>query len=715
MIRAARASAILVFLLVAAHPAAAQGPDYPTAFASVRADTPPSIDGRLDEPVWQAPPQVTDMHQLDPGQMTPPIEDTHVWVAHDAEHIYIAARLFDEVPGAILATNLMRRPELAPDDRFSVMLDPFLDRQNGYFFVVNALGQRSEALLENNNRRIWEWDGIWDAAAQVDSRGWTLEMAVPLNTLSFDPSSDAWGINFFRDIARTREFLAWNSEGRQDWNTMPRWGGTVSGLQNLKPGFGLDVVPSLVLTHRDPRGGAGDTNLEPSLDAFYKLTPSLTAALTLNTDFSATEVDDRQVNLDRFSLFFPEKRQFFLQDAGIFEFADLEQNGRPFFSRTIGLSGEGEAIDLAGGGKITGRINEWNLGALLIRQDEFGALDASDLFAARTKYNLGANAYIGGIVTDGDPGSNRDARTTGLDFKWQTTNAGGNTLETGLWAQATETQGAEDGSAWGGALRWPNDRHFAYVEYQQIGDNFDPAMGFVNRSGIRDWRAFYRLRHRPEGGPFLAINQWIWANHITDFDGSPRTQFIDLTPIEFFTRGRDLYNVRVFFQREVLEEPFELFGRVPVPAGDHRFNRYLATVQTAEQRTLQFIAEASTGGFFNGDRDAISATVNWRPDPHFGLAARAELNDISLPGGDFLARVYSLETRVAFNTDWAWITVTQFDNVSNRFGVNSRLRWIPEPGQEYFLVLDHGSLREDGHFRTVSNAATVKLTYTLRF
>ena len=276
--------------------------------------------------------------------------------------------------------------------------------------MTNPNGLRQEGLFQNISEEQWNWEGIWYTASTVDERGWITEIAIPFKTLSFDPSNDTWGINFRRAIARRDERTGWVSRNR---NSDPSTSGTVVGLTGLEQGVGLDIVPSLSVSERRPfDGSASTTDTDPSLDVFYKITPSLTGALTINTDFSATEVDDRQVNLTRFGLFFPEKRDFFLQDADIFEFGGLEANGRPFFSRRIGLSEEGTPIDLEVGGKLTGRVGRWNIGALSVRQDDTvtaaGAAVAPDnATVARASANLLEESNVGMIVTEGNPGSTR--------------------------------------------------------------------------------------------------------------------------------------------------------------------------------------------------------------------------------------------------------------------------------------------------------------------
>jgi len=445
------------------------------------------------------------LHQIVPREYDEPSEPTEIRIYYDDDALYIGAIMFDTEPERMNASILRQGASFFGDDFFSVILSPFNDSRNGYRFQINANAIRMEMLSFDTSGQDWNWNGIWQGDAELDERGWVAEIAIPFKTLSFDPENDTWGINFTRDLGRLDERSGWVSRNSaQD----PSIVGEVSGFEGLNLGKGLDVVPSIALKERrdfDPSGS--DSSIEPSLDVFYKVTPSINAALTLNTDFSSTEVDDRQVELTRFSLFFPEKRSFFLRDADIFRFGrvgerlgfgltgsstlsrpDLE-NGRPYFSRRIGLSATGQPVDLDAGAKLAGRVGRWTIGALGIRQDQFADVDATDIFVGRLTANVLQESSVGMIVTDGNPRSNLDNSLVGVDFVYNNTRLpGGRSLNGEAWYQKSDTEGVDDQqAAYGIRLRSPNNvgwRGGAGVK--QIEANFFPALGFVNRAGIRD-------------------------------------------------------------------------------------------------------------------------------------------------------------------------------------------------------------------------------------
>ena len=357
----------LVFLMATAAIAEESGPARKVV-SVVRTEKAPVLDGRLDDPVWKKAAFVEDFHVVVSNEFGEPGERSRVYVAYDDENLYFAARFWDSKPDEVVAKVLNKRDASFGEDGFSITLDPYDQGRSGYMFDVNPNGMRSEAIYLDADRQNWDWEGIWDAAAQRDAEGWSAEAAIPLKSLSFDPALGAWGVNFTRWHGRDNEQYGWVSYNRTQ--NLQRTG-LLQGLSGLHQGHGLDVIPGLRAgSSRDYVTHEEETFFEPSLDAFWKITPSLTAALTLNPDFSGTTADTRQVNLTRFDLFFPEQRAFFLQDSDIFEFGRLQQeNGMPFFSRRIGLDDDGGALTLDAGVKMTGRAGPLNIGVLGVRQD----------------------------------------------------------------------------------------------------------------------------------------------------------------------------------------------------------------------------------------------------------------------------------------------------------------------------------------------------------
>jgi len=615
---------------------------------------------------------------------------------------------------------------ISTDDRFSIVLDPFLDRRNGYYFEINAHAIQADALIENNARLLSDWDGIWQAETEIDEHGWTAEIRIPFSTVAFDPSLDTWGINFFREFRKRQETLAWSSRGRQAFIEAPAFAGTLTGLEGLKQGLGLDIVPSVTLKgEQDLVSGEDHSSFEPSLDLTYRITPSLTGRLTLNTDFSAAGVDGRQINLTRFSLFFPEKREFFLQDAGIFEFASLGGNGRPFFSRTIGLGVDGEPLNLNYGGKVTGRVNGFNLGFLGVQQAASEALGSRNLLVARTTANVLEESSFGVILTEGDPQQARDARTLGVDFRLRTSRFLGDHILTGdAWYQKTDNElpdvspqeaGGSDDAAWGVRWDYPDDRHRIEGWYYHFGKDFDPAMGFVNRPGIDDFRLFYRLRHRPGGGAFLQIDQEITVRNIESTFSDEKSQNLHLKFLEAESRLSDRYEAYVLRDREVLTEGFDLFGMLYVPPGDYANTRYGVDFTSARHRKWELGFRVEGGGFLDGDRDSWRVRTEWKPSARFNMRAEYIVNEVSQQSGDFTARIMSLSSELAITNRWSLVPLVQFDNVSEEMGINARLRWQPARGRDLYFIWNRNMLRDsENRFHSTRQDTVLKGVFTFR-
>jgi hypothetical protein len=686
------------------------------SFEIYRTDSAPVIDGRLDDEVWRTAAVVDDFHQTSPSNGAMPSEVTIVRVTYDDEYLYIAADLRDSDPGAISAKQMIQGKMFYSDDRFWVTLDSFNNKRNDYFFQVNANGVRRDALRENNARFIDEWATIWQAQSAVTEDGWVTEIAIPFKSISFSPDSDTWGINFGRGIVRKQEYDMWSSHERQDW---PAYGGEVSGIDDIKQGVGLDVVPSVsVSQNRDLVMGGDSSDFEPSLDMRYRISPSLSATFTLNTDFSTAEVDEQQVALDRFSLFFPEKRDFFLQDAGIFEFGNIDTNGRPFFSRRIGLSAEGEAVGIDAGIKLTGRVGDFNVGALAIRQEAAGDVSAKDLFVARGSYNVFDESAVGFIMTHGDPTSNESNSVMGVDFLYRNSDGPFGEILTGkFWAQQSRSSNlAGNEQAFGAQFEIPNDKLQVYAGAQHIEENFRPALGFVNRAGIRRFDTGLRYRIRPEQGVWRALNSRIDFTHVTNMTGDVLSQKTRIRPISFYSHRDDFIFVDWERNKEVVETTFDLFGRLNVPVGEYEFDRVRAEIATGMQRPVRVVLSVQGGGFFGGDRLEKVVELQWRQSAYFFMGLGFTENVVDLPSGSFTSHLASLRTDVAFNSQWSWSNFAQYDNTSDAFGINSRLRYEPEAGQEMMLVLNHGGIVDAANnFSSTQSDINLKFSYTFRY
>jgi hypothetical protein len=700
----------------------------------IRVDSPPTIDGRLDEAVWGQADVIEDFHQIRPGDGAQPSELTQVYLLYDDDALYIGARMYDSEPDRIAAPTVRHGQGLGSDDRLVVILDPFNTRRGGYRFETNANGVRHEALYEEVSAFRSDWTVIWDVAASVFETGWIAELQIPFKTLPFDPAIDAWGFNFGRGIRRRGEEVAWVSRNRS-YN--PSIMGVATGLTGMDQGLGLDVVPSVSINREKTFSpSTTETNADPSLDMFYRLTPSLNASFTANTDFSAAEVDDRQVNLTRFNLFFPEKRDFFLNDADLFQFGRIgsggnsasssssNNNGRPFFSRRLGLSPSGTPVDLKVGGKLSGRVGRWNIGALAVRQDGFDSVGAGTAFVGRVSANVLEESSVGVIATAGDPNSGRRNALLGFDFRYLNTHLpGGRVLEADAWFQKSHTEGLDgENSAFGLGVGMPNNSAWrGGLRVKALQSNFSPALGFVSRSGVRDTTADIGYTHFARNRFVQSMFFGVDAEHIGFLDGGLQSQVILARLVELRTHSGEQLNAHYSASTEVLTEPFTIYEdrsqRVVVPPGRYAFGESILSIQTGGQRAFSGSLTYQFGDFLSGERDNVGGSFSWKQFRNFGLTLGYDRNAVALPQGDFVTRLVRLQTDVVFSSTLYWVNLIQYDDVSEVLGVNARLQWIPKAGQEGLLVLNQRlqDRDKDNSFRSERLDLSVKLSYTFRF
>ncbi len=709
------------------------------------------IDGVMDEAAWRNALLIEDFHQYEPVEYAEPSQKTKVWIYYTEDALFIAS-FFEEPDMSKVSTNVMRQGQgLNSDDILAVILDPYLDRRSGYRFEVNSNGVRWEGLFQNVTEIEGNWDGIWQADASRVDNGWYSELKIPFQTIAFNPDSDTWGINFRRAIRRNNESIAWVSRNRQ---VNPGVAGTITGLSGMKQGIGLDIVPSMTLRSDRVYGPAGTSqqNYEPQIDLFYKLTPQLNASLTVNTDFSAAEVDSRQVNLTRFNLFFPEQRDFFIREADIFEFGLIgtsgfnsgagggssgnpavpgaaAQNGRPFFSRKIGLSSRGTPVGIDVGGKISGRIGDWNVGTLVIRQDEdrVTGVDSRDIFVGRAVLNVLAESQVGVITSHGDPQSNLDNTMAGVDFRYRNSKLpGGQTLQGVLYYQQTDSQLLKgDNASFGYGIGYPASEGWrGGYNYKRVEKNFNPAVGFVNQTDMDEHAVDVGFRHFFRPG-------WLLRSSYLGVDAY-RANYLDTGTLNNQNYGLRFTNqtnfgdaifARLIHNEEILRTAFTINrssdgrSRTVIPAGSYEFNDVLMGWDIASQRKISGRLSTRFGDYFEGTRTQRTIDLNWRPTARYSFGSSYTENVIELPQGHFTVRLFTVQTQIAFSNTLSWTTLFQYDNVSEVLGFNSRLHWIPEAGREAFLVFNYGmnDLDKNNEFTSTNADLSLKFNYTFRF
>ena len=724
----ARAVGALALTAVALHGQEEQRP----SSVVVRAGSPPRIDGRLDDEVWKSAHPIGELTQIEPHEGGPPSEASDIRLLYDDDNLYIGVRCYDREPPLLVNTTRTRDALLEVDDRVELVIDTFHDRRNAFFFQINCGGSKGDALVTDNGENFNKpWDGIWDAVARIDDQGWTAEFALPFKTLNFAPGETTWGFNIGRFIGRKREEARW-SGARRDYRLFQIYhAGELLGLEGMRQGIGLDVVPFFVSHWRNERDD-GDKTLvgEPGLDAFYKILPSLTLSLTLNTDFAETEVDERRVNLTRFPLFFPERRDFFLQDAGQFAFADGDTALLPFFSRRIGLA-EGQEIPILAGAKVTGRAADYNVGLLDVQTDDAHLdtssgsveLDGRNLFAGRVSRNVGEQSTVGAIVTAGNPDGDEDNRVYGLDASFRTSDFQGdkNLNATVFWLTSesedspTEKLSSGEDQSYGATLSSPNDLWSWNLGFLEIQEDFRAKLGFVPRDDIRRYTGELGYRPRPDWSGIRQLEFGLSSEVFTDTGGELETWTAIAQPLGIEWESGEDVELTVHQVHDELFEDFEIDEGVVIPVGEYDYTRVALDFESARQRHLSVALGLEGGEFFDGDRTDASIGLVWQPGPLFNGEISYERNDVSLEDGSFDRNLALVRGNFSFSPELSWNNLVQWDDESDTIGVNSLLRWIPVPHQEVFLVLNETLENESSTIAPLFQELSFKITYAFRF
>ncbi len=679
----------------------------------------PKVDGVLDDLVWSLAEPSGPLTQYQPREGAEASERTEFRVLYDDECFYVGVWCFDREPERIIAREMARDGGLYDDDYIVIALDTFLDRRNGYYFVINPNGAREDSLISNNSYPNREWDGIWTVRTSIDEQGWKVEVAIPFKTLSFDPALDTWGMNVMRRLKRTEEGDRWNAPDADVTTFYVSEAGLVTGLQGLDQGIGLDVVPySIGRWHYTRDAHDHDLTFDAGADVRYRITPSLQASLSLNTDFAETEADFRQVNLTRFPLFYPEKRDFFLEDAGIFKFGGLGSELIPFFSRRIGLSEEGAQVPIIAASKLTGRVDSYNVGIIDAYVDRHDGLSEKNTFVTRVSKNVLEQSSVGMLTTVGNPDSDDENVMGGLDFNYRTSEfLGSNILEWNNFVLGSYTERADndENMAFGTELTIPNDAYVVRGQFYQVDEHYDAGLGFVPRNGIRAYETYGSYRPRPESDVVRQLFFSYANSHVTDLSNELDTASHSLTPVYVrFTSGDAVFG-SVNWQLDSPDEDFEIVEGVTIPAGEYWWNYYRVGFETADKRPWELQCSYRVGEFYDGSRQGWSPRLTVKASKHFFFSVGYDLNQVRLPQGDFDTHLTHVSTQINFTPALTWYNLVQYDNVAESVGFNSRLVWEFLPGANCYVVLNENIDRDREDYTLRESMLTVKLNVTLRF
>jgi len=708
-------------------------PAGPRVANAARVNRAPRLDGTLNDPLWQAAAPITDFRQREPAEGEPATESTAVRILYTRSAVYFGIVCSDSRPAQIVATELRRDLSQALDDYFEIIIDSTHDHRNAYVFEINPLGtQRDGVITEEQAGDMYGddfdpgWDGVWTSAARVTAQGWTATIEIPFTTLNFMQSRDVvWGINFKRFIRRKNEEDLWSSWRRSFGINKISQAGDLSGISEINSGRLFIIKPYLLggYRHLPPQAifsglPAGSTPLYTGgLDMKIGLRSNLVANLTGNTDFADADVDITQFNLTPYKIFFPEKRQFFLENAGIFNFPLDGEGDLLFFSRQIGIDPiTGQEVPINGGGKITGSLAGFDLGVMDVDTRSHGPNPYANFGVVRVKRSIFGQSYIGVIGVDKRSGNPLDAfnQTGGADARILLTK---NLVVTGVAAQ-TRTPGLTGGqSDVGGSATFRSNLFDFVAEHHKIGRNFNPEVGFLERNNTVSDYLDGNFKPRPHIPGVRELNFESFLFHAPDTSGLLQTQEWQATFRALFNNGAysDDDIIDNFAQR--ITTPFNLYKNIFIPVGYYRWSRHQLTYGSAEDRRLTWNVYERFGSYYDGRLNEARLRGTYRASEHLSVSLGEQWNRFRLPQGNFSILFGDVETDYSFSRFLMLSTLVQM-NTANTQGAsaNIRLRWNYRPDSDFFIIYTAGqrfaSLAAANPMQLMEHRLAVKFTYS---
>ena len=696
------------------------------------------LDGRLDDTFWSDITGISDFLVQEPVEGGEPTEKTTIMIAYDENYLYIGAIFYDSEPDGIKAFKMRKDAPLNTDDRFMWILDTYLDGRNAYFFEINPRGLMGDGLLTIGQGRSLnkDWDGIWRPWTYIGDFGWSAEIRIPFHTLNFDPKTSTWGINFQRTIRRKNEEILWSGHKRNQGIYRPQDAGRLTGLNNISQGLGLELVgygkaEALKVQNESEGDYNNSQSLDGGLDVNYNITPGLKASLTVNTDFAETEVDDRQINLTRFPIRFPEKRDFFLEGANIFRFAP-SSGVYPYFSRKIGLR-SGNPIPILYGGRVIGKIGKVEVAAQQVKTRETDNFSSEEFSVIRLKQNFLKESSIGVLYTRRHTNKGKqfvpplqDRNTLGIDLTLNTSTFLKNqNLQFQAFAviHNPELPGEINNNIWDRSARglrfnFPNDPWSGSLSYREFGVSYDPAVGFSRRNSFR--RVEPRIRFSPILEKSSTIRELKWEvsfENLMSLQWKKLTQNIRLTPLSIRFESGDEISYQIIRNFERLEYDFDILGdnSIIIPVGNYTNWSHQIELETANYRKIVYGIELNTEGFWSGNRTEYENELIFRPFPGINLNLGYIHSRVNLREGNFKTNLVRFLGDFDFTPFISFSSNIQYDDISENIGMNNRFKYTITPGSDIYFVYNHNWFDDNGKYKTSSMMGATKITYTHRF
>ena len=694
---------------------------------AMRINEPVTIDGLLTEPAWDVAPVIGNFTQHQPDTGRPARFRTEVRLMYDEDNLYIGAINFDPDPEAATVNDITEDFNFGSSDIFGIILDSLDDDRSGFLFNVNPGGGTIDAQITSDSQTNMDWDAVWEVQTSRNGDAWVAEYRIPFRTLRFSNAPvQEWGMNMHRYVRRFNAASHWTPLPSRDVITRVSMAGRLEGIEGIRQGQNLKIKPFAVAGFSQTRTGGDpfgtwstDQDYDGGVDLKYGITQSLTLDATYRTDFAQVEVDTQQVNLTRFNLFFPEKREFFLENAGTFNFGTTGGGfGRgggsviPFFSRRIGLGRDGTPIPIVGGARVTGQIGGYDVGFLTMKTESTDTSPSNTYTIGRVKQNLLANSWIGGLVTNRDSTLNGDYnRVYGADAHFRFFNR----MDIDAYIMGSTTPGLEErNQARKFAAEWRDNEFTLQGEYQTVQENFNPEVGFVRRANATEYTA------DASWNPILES-----INSIRNLTFSAGFEYFESATTGEIETRTESFNAGIRFQNsssinfsidqnlERLKEQFQILGDIAIAEGDHDFRRYNLRASSDQTERISGGGNLQWGDFWDGTRKSFGGNLTLRINYRFNVRTDYSRNQVDLPNGSFttdligMRFVYSLNPRAFFN---AFI---QYNSDRNEVNSNIRFNLIHRPLSDLFIVYNDRRSTQNG--QTLDRALIVKFTNLFDF
>ena len=673
------------------------------------------IDGFLTEQSWSLADSITDFYQNKPNPGSPISERTVARVIYDDKHLYISAVCYDSHPDRIIVESLEQDFDSRSNDSFAFILDTFNDRKDAFLFLFNSQGAVLDMQISNDGADVNRaWEGIVYPKTRVFSKGWVLELAIPFNTLRFDDNSreQPWGINFLRRIRRKNEDAYWAPVETHELLLRINKAGTLSGLSDLRSSRNLNIKPFALASAQLKEPSRREADI--GIDVKYGVTPSLTLDVSYNTDFSQVEADEERINLTRFPLFFPEKRDFFLENAGIFTFGDIRKfnyrmapnrYGRDFFlfhSRRIGLAG-GATIPIIGGGRLSGKLGNYELGVLDMQTADTPSADAANFGVLRLRRNILKNSNVGLMVVNKRSSGTNFNRGYGVDANFQLFR---NLLIYSYYAATKDPDTRGINSASRVAVGWRDHFWDASFTYKQVDESFNPEAGFIRRRGVSEVYSTVGIHKRFRNRRLLELNPYAEINQIETLVSVTETRSASVGLDLLFADGSRLIN-KITNNYEGVLSDFSLYNTA-VETGVYRFNSFSSYFTSNRSLPISADLAISGGGFYGGNRRTLMLKVLLRANYRLSAQLGAQRNEIDFSDSNFSADTYSLKLKYNLSTTLLNTLYIQYNAAENSLITNARLNFIHAPLSDLFVV--YSEERDLGNPKQSTGYVAIKFT-----